>query len=94
MEVGREKWSLACDRVPVAVRRFSFEIKIQPGSGSLTSYLLRAIGSEGAALGQHAIAIGYDGRLSGPELAAALHVIARLPGRAGAGISIAVVAKP
>ena len=32
----------------------------------------RAIGSEGAALGQHAIAIGYDGRLSGPELAAAL----------------------
>jgi phosphomannomutase/phosphoglucomutase len=32
----------------------------------------RAVGSEGAALGQHAIAIGYDGRLSGPELTAAL----------------------
>ena len=32
----------------------------------------RAIGSEGTALGQRAIAIGYDGRLSGPELAAAL----------------------
>ena len=31
-----------------------------------------AIGSEAAARGQHAIAIGRDGRLSGPELAAAL----------------------
>ena len=31
-----------------------------------------AIGSEATARGQRAIAIGYDGRLSGPELAAAL----------------------
>jgi len=32
----------------------------------------RAIGSEAAARGQRAIAIGYDGRLSGPSLASAL----------------------
>jgi phosphomannomutase/phosphoglucomutase len=32
----------------------------------------QAIGSEAAARGQKAIAVGYDGRLSGPELAAAL----------------------
>jgi phosphomannomutase/phosphoglucomutase len=32
----------------------------------------QAIGSEAAARGQKAIAVGYDGRLSGPELSAAL----------------------
>jgi phosphomannomutase/phosphoglucomutase len=32
----------------------------------------RAVGSEAAARGQSAIVIGYDGRLSGPDLAAAL----------------------
>src|SRR5690349_19924792 len=32
----------------------------------------QAIGSEAAARGQKAIAVGYDGRLSGPELASAL----------------------